>query len=164
MINKLLPITRMVGVISSSRFLHDSEPLTWTSIHFGTRTRTANRNKYSAPWLFSAFETNYTATLRQCFFPTLSIGRNIRPSIKLVPRPRLLSIKFVPGWQKARRTFLAPGQLFGPAGAGNQDSARMLRQVTLTTPTTGPLPAKLKRRQCKNESKLLNWNKIENQR
>ena len=42
-------LTRMVGVISSSRFLHDTEPFTGTIIESGTRTRAVERNKYSAP-------------------------------------------------------------------------------------------------------------------
>ncbi len=41
-------LTRMVGVISSSRFLQDSEPFTGISIEPGTRTRTAARNKHTA--------------------------------------------------------------------------------------------------------------------
>jgi len=44
-----LHITRMVGVISSSRFLHDSEPFTETSIQHGTRIRTATHNEHFAP-------------------------------------------------------------------------------------------------------------------
>lgn len=39
----------MVGVISSSRFLHDTEPFTGTSLEPGTRTRTAARNINPAP-------------------------------------------------------------------------------------------------------------------
>jgi hypothetical protein len=77
--------------------------------------------------------------LRQCLLLALSTWRNIRPSIKLIPRPHLHPIKLTPGRQKARRTFLAPGQLLGPPAGGYLDPTRMLRQVTLTTPTTGPL-------------------------
>jgi hypothetical protein len=51
------------------------------------------------------------------------------------------------GRQKLRRTLLAPGQLFGPAGAGYQDSYRMLRpdatvrtgRVTQPPHIAGPL-------------------------
>ena len=39
----------MVGVISSSRFLHDIEPFTGTSRDPGTRIRTATHNEHSAP-------------------------------------------------------------------------------------------------------------------
>ena len=93
-------LTRMVGVISSSRFLHDTEPFTGTCVELGTRTRAVAHNIHFAPWQFSAFETNSTAILRQCFLPALFTEINIRPSIKLVPRSRQNSIKFVPWRQK----------------------------------------------------------------
>jgi hypothetical protein len=41
------------------------------------------------------------------------------------------------------------GTIFGPAGAGYQDPAQMLRQVTLTTPTTGPLCVMPAYRKCR---------------
>jgi len=42
-------LTRMVGVISSSRFLHDPEPFTGTSIEPNTRIRTDDRNINPTP-------------------------------------------------------------------------------------------------------------------
>ena len=56
-----------------------------------------------------------------------------------VPRPRLAPKNIVPGWQKPRRTLLAPGQLYGSPAGEYRDCCRMLRRVTLTTTTAGPL-------------------------
>jgi len=42
-------------------------------------------------------------------------------------------------WQKLRHTLLAPGQLYGSPAGEYQDGCRMLRRVTLTTHTSGPL-------------------------
>jgi addiction module HigA family antidote len=42
-------------------------------------------------------------------------------------------------WQKMRHTLLAPGQLYGSPAGEYQDSCRMLRRVTPTKHTAGPL-------------------------
>ena len=84
-------------------------------------------------WLRDSLYCNTAPVPAPKFVTVDNFATPINPdSYRDVPRHTRLRSKLVPGWQKPRRTLLAPGQLYGSPAGEYQDCYRMLRQVTLT--------------------------------